>query len=358
MKHCPEIHHGLYLQPIGTQGVKYAPCCQAKTATVNNNDFSFKHDSYLLALRDENTAGVQSTECNRCWEVEDAGGVSKRQGSLQFAKENTVDSTGLQFLEYNVNWSCNLACVMCGPEFSSRWAKELGLTDSADLANKTKNQIIDSLDLSTIKRIHFNGGEPLLNEEHVKLLKKIDNINQCKLTYNTNGTVLPSKTAIQYWEQSRLVQVWFSIDATDSAFEYIRWPGHWQQVQKNIQWYIDNCPSNVMFGLNVTVGSYNLLEIDKLYRWFENNIATNREGDPSDFNWQTAYNFDYKYLPDIIKDECLKKLSYIESLKSLYNNVEDNTEIPNNRWITKLDNIDLRRGTDWKTALEIGKYYK
>ena len=355
MSFCPEIYKGLFLNPT-KQNVHVSPCCQSRGTSVTDLDYTT--NEFLQKLRIENAHGVRSTECNRCWETEQAGGTSKRQSSLEFLpRADTVPE--IQSLEYNVTWACNLACIMCGPHWSSSWAKELGITDSDNIGQKHKNKIVNSLDLSKLKRIHFNGGEPLINNDHVKLLEKIEHLDTCKVTYNTNGTIWPGQQAIDFWEKAQMVRLFLSIDAIDTAFEYIRWPGKWEQTQNNIEKMKKELPNNVLFGFNITVGAYNLLEVKELYQWFEQNLATNREGDTSDFNWQIAYNFDYKYLPEIIKQDVLEQLDDCKPLQSLYNSVNNCLNyIPKNDWMQKLDTIDARRNTSWKESLKIGQYYK
>jgi len=355
MTYCSEIHHGLHLYPDGENNIWYAPCCVADKRKIENDFFDFQTDPYLQSLREQNKNNVKNTECNFCWKEENLGGTSKRQSGLDF----TIDNSGLEIFEYNVNWACNLTCIMCGPHFSSSWAKELGLKDNQNQIDRRKNYIIDQVDLSNVKRIHFNGGEPLINDDHVRILGKINNIQEVKITYNTNGTKLPSDRAIRLWENSHHVRLFFSIDAVGSAFEYIRYPGNWDQLQANMDWFIKQMPSNVIFGINATIGSYNLLETVDLYNWFKQTLFANREGDASDFCWQPANNFDYKNLSDVVKQDALDKLKNCKPLESLYNSVKSQmNNIPNDNWIQKLDEIDLRRGTSWQQSLKIGEYYK
>ena len=355
MNYCPEIHHGLFLRTSGLDGVHYGPCCQADAVKVDSDSFDFENSDFLIKLRQENLQGIRSDVCKRCWQAEDVGNKSKRQSSLEFP----IDSQGLEIFEYNVNWACNLACIMCSPDHSSSWAKELGITDNQTQIDRRKNHIIDHIDFSNLKRIHFNGGEPLINNDHVRVLEKINDISKIKITYNTNGTQLPSNKALKCWEKSQIVNIFFSIDAIGKSFEYIRYPGQWNRILKNLDWYVKNSPSNVMFGLNVTFGAYNILEAADLYNWFEQYLATNREGDRSDFCWQVAYNFDYKYLPEVIKQDALDKLNDCKPLESLCNSIKNTlNEIPNDNWIQKLDELDARRNTSWKNSLQIGNYYK
>jgi organic radical activating enzyme len=104
-----------------------------------------------------------------------------------------------------------------------------------------------------IKKIHFNGGEPMLNKDQVSLLDRLD-LSNVFISYNTNGTVYPDQKIIDLWKQAKLVKLFFSIDATEQAFEYIRYPAKWAEVADNMIRMRDELPSNVMFGINATVG--------------------------------------------------------------------------------------------------------
>jgi len=351
MSWCPEIYRGLFIQPVGKDGIQIAPCCQAKTQHVDNT-FNFLTDTYLDQLRKQ----TRPDACNRCWDIEDSGGYSKRQAAVDYYNMPENSNVELNALEYNVNWSCNLACIMCGPELSSTWAKELNLDKRHNKITHTQNNIIKCLDKSKLSRIHFNGGEPLINNEHVKVLNQVENLSECKVTYNTNGTKLPSDQTLKVWEKSKMVRLFFSIDATESAFEYIRWPGKWDELCTNIEWFVQNSPSNVMFALNVTVGTYNLLEMPKLWDWYQQTIPTNREGDRTEFFWQPAYNFDYNWLNTAVKEVAKDKLKLYNGLTSLYNSI-DNTSAANDNWIKKLEVIDARRKTNWRESLQVGKFY-
>jgi hypothetical protein len=112
----------------------------------------------------------------------------------------------------------------------------------------------------------------------------------------------------------------------------------------------------VIFGLNVTVGTYNIFEVRAVKQWMNRCLPTNREGDPSDFNWQIAGNFDPKYLPADIKKSAISHLG--NDINSIANYLESYIKHPeSNHWIQALDQIDQRRGTQWKQQLTIGNYY-
>ena len=225
-----------------------------------------------------------------------------------------------------------------------------------------KKTLLDAVDMQHIKKIHFNGGEPLLNNEHTDLLLRLEQQGVLKdvfISYNTNGTQMPNEKTIELWSKARLVKLFFSIDAIGPAFEYIRWPANWNQTSKNMLDMKQSLSSNVMFGFNSAVGSYNLFEMIDVWNWFDQNISTNREGDESDFCWQFVTNFDIKHLPLRIKIEAIDQLSKISALQGVSNYIEStlaHAEDP--VWMQQLSQLDLTRNTNWKNSLYIAKYIK
>ena len=113
-----------------------------------------------------------------------------------------------------------------------------------------------------------------------------------------------------------------------------------------------------MFGFNVTVGAYNILDLAELYNWFKSNMSHNREGDSSDFCWQFAYNFNPAWLSQEVKHKAIEELSKIDVYQGLVSYLKNHINYFSNvNWTYKLDDIDRRRGTNWRENLSVGKYY-
>ena len=362
---CPEIYRSVFIDRQNDTHVRVAPCCQAESAIEPVDTFDFNTSAHLSQLRSQFNCGERPSACDRCWNAEKYGHKSRRQSAIEFFNIVTPSNdVVLESLDHSATWACNLACVMCGPSNSSLWATQLDL-DKKSLKQmgrffQNSNNFLNNLDTSQIKKIHFNGGEPLLNNDQTQLLENLEQQDILKntfISYNTNGTVMPSKKIIDLWSKSRLVKLFFSIDAIGSAFEYIRWPGKWEQVSRNILDMKANLPSNVMFGFNTTVGTYNLLELPEVYQWFDQNLKYNKEGDESDFCWQFANNFDLKHLSPAIKIHAIDQLKSIVPLNGIVKYLESvQTQAENLSWIKELDQLDMKRNTNWKQHLQIGKF--
>ena len=365
MNWCPEIYRNMFVDRVNDDRICVAPCCQAGSAIETVGSFDFYSSPHLTKLRQQFNNNEKPRECNRCWQAETAGHKSRRMSAIEFYNAEPSTEVRLEGIDHSATWACNLACIMCGPGNSSLWATQENLAKD-DLKAMGRyfqkgNTFLEDIDVSHIKKIHFNGGEPMLNNDQTTLLLKLKEQGVLKntfISYNTNGTVMPSKQVVELWEQARLVKIFFSIDAIGSAFEYIRWPGKWDQTSRNILDMKATLPSNVMFGFNTTVGNYNILEIAEVYNWFKEHIQTNREGDPSDFCWQLADNFDPIDVSRIIKMQAIDDLDSIAELVRLAGHLKLTLDRPENiEWQVTLDKLDAKRNTNWRTALKIAEFY-
>ena len=167
--YCLDAWHNLYIEPVNHDQIRIAACCQSQMNLETSHTFDFVHNDFLGEIRRDLSSGIQSPECDSCWRIEAAGGRSRRHSVMEEYDQPDCQ-VDLQSLDINVTWACNLACVMCGPTWSSTWAKELSLpaTRLIDLgrSHQRSNDWLDRMDFSRISRVHFNGGEPLLNHDH------------------------------------------------------------------------------------------------------------------------------------------------------------------------------------------------
>lgn len=302
---------------IVTQGneLSISPCCYSPTKPVTFVDF--KTDMYLNSVRHSWLAGDFPAECNSCKQKEKHNQISRRIGSNQWYDDHNCNNTQVELvrLDYWTGDLCNLRCAICSPHNSSAWKEEL----KHPVKTVSVNRFWRQLDLSKLKFVHFNGGEPLLSKEHVEFLKELPNKNQIHINYNTNGTVIPSEELVSLWEQFKIVKLDFSIDDIQERFEYQRYPASWDKVTKNLQWYINNSPTNCMFAVNTTVSILNFAGLDNLNTWLKINFNSNRVTDPVEYRQQFAHGM-FALTHGTLTDSAIKFL----------------------------DNCDARRGTDWR----------
>ncbi len=361
---CPDVYKNVFIDRVNDDRLRIAPCCQADQKIEPIERFDFANSEYLTTIRADFDQGRFSSACHRCEHDESVNKRSRRQSVVELY-DNEDRRIELESIDFSSTWACNLACVMCNEQYSSTWAHELQVSDQrlyelGRRIHKSRN-FLDRLDLGAIKRIHVNGGEPLINDDHLLILKQLQalgRLSEVNVSYNTNGTQRPSPAAIDLWSQCKLVKLYFSIDGTQDSYEYIRWPARWQQTIQNLLELRQDLPSNVMFGFNVTVAAYNIFEIADVLTWFKYNYSTNREQDPSDFVYQTAKNFDPRFLNQAAKQAAIDHLSSWQEFEGIVTDLKNNINYcASDEWCYRLDEIDLRRGTQWRKVLQVGKYY-
>ena len=143
---------------------------------------------------------------------------------------------------------CNLACVTCGPEASTRWQHELGMPIVPGNPREIDQEII--IKAKTMTGIVIGGGEPMLNHSSESMLEHLNSDQQINIHFN--GTILPKQSFLDKSERFTHIRYCFSIDGIGERFEYLRWPAKWNTVVDNILWLVDTAPPNVDFSVNIT----------------------------------------------------------------------------------------------------------
>jgi hypothetical protein len=294
--------------------------------------------------------------CHRCYEDESRGITSRRlhaKESYEIWHQNTdIDLIGPQGLDYSVGNLCNLKCTICGPHNSSMWVldyEKLYPNQNIETFKYQKDQQIEITNDETLNNVislHFHGGgEPLLSEAHVNLLKKIKSIkglSDVRVFYNTNGTVTVSEEVLKLWEECKLIELYFSIDDIGARFEYQRPGKSFKTIEENLQWYYKNMPHNHMFNINAVWSYLNFYYLDQLTDWYEENLKTNRYGDPVKLIFQTVNGItQIHHVSESVQDHLLKKFQNYPNLITLVNSlsITDQSHRGFLEWIDKLDQI-------------------
>jgi molybdenum cofactor biosynthesis enzyme MoaA len=225
-----------------------------------------------------------------------------------------------------------------------------------DVIKVKHNTLIDELDLSQVLRVHFNGGEPFMSNDHVAIMKRIvehNNARQCAISYNTNGTFLPKQEVVDLWKNFKIVKIYFSIDAVDQAFEYIRYPGKWNQILNNFQWWKQLSETCILLEFNVTLGMHNVLYIDDLVNWINNDVKSNYFGDPAHISVQLAEHpsLQIENLPEAKKQQADQQLALLSDYAWAQGARKELQKTSNNNWQQWLNQLDTVRGTSWKNSL-------
>ena len=293
----PWIHFHAY--PTGPA----YPCCMADMQYPigdmrKNTIKEIWNQEPMKEIRRQMLTEKSVAACSRCYEQESTGFLSgrlsanKHHGHLidrihETRPDGTLDRFELTYWDIRFSNLCNLSCRSCGHIFSSSWYQ-----DQAKLAGpewkKTHKAInyagrfeTDAWDqlvehIEHVEQIYFAGGEPLLMEEHYKILdelvrrKKFD----VRLVYNTNftHTNLKDRSVFEYWKLFDSVSVGASLDGSGKHGEYIRKGTDWSKVEQNRIDMIAICP-NVDFYISPTLSIMNAWHLPDFHRdWVERGL--------------------------------------------------------------------------------------
>ena len=147
---------------------------------------------------------------------------------------NTYQFGNFDLRTVDVRWTnlCNFACVYCGPEFSSKWSKELKIREAVPDQQQLidfKNYIYDHA--GQLRHVYLAGGEPLLMKENLTLLEKLS--LETNIRINTNLSKVDTKVFEAICKFPN-VHWTVSVETLAQEFEYIRHGGSWPDFLDNL----------------------------------------------------------------------------------------------------------------------------
>lgn len=277
---------------IWPSGMTY-PCCLATNDYIvgDTNCDSLQtiwNSTRMRELRRNILADRPTSGCSRCYEHEANGSVSMRQNmNRDYAhhidrcanthSDGSVDEIHMAYMDIRFSNICNMRCRTCGPELSSQWvddAVKMGRyrVDQPKIL-KIKPTLVEFWAdvepwLDTVERIYFAGGEPLIMDEHYKILEHLIAIGKTDIfiAYNTNFSKLTYKRndVIELWQQFKHINVGASLDAMGSRAEYMRKGTVWADIERNRERLMAEAP-HVKFQISSTVSAYNALHCVDFY---------------------------------------------------------------------------------------------
>jgi uncharacterized radical SAM superfamily Fe-S cluster-containing enzyme len=253
---CYEIYKNMAVWSRPS-GVDYTPCSFYRGIgkpfdSVRLDDYWNGLEHKIFKIMVENDQPIPG--CQPCYDLEASGIKSRRQTSQElyetYHRDTELDCASPTSIDYSVGNLCNLKCVICSPLASTAWISDyqkMHPHKSIEIYKYDKHtqMEIENLELlSGLKTVHFHGGgEPLLSDNHITLLKKIKQVKglgDVRIFYNTNATVRPSPEVLDIWAECKLVEIYFSIDDVGARFEYQRPGSTWHHVIDTMTWFHKN----------------------------------------------------------------------------------------------------------------------
>jgi MoaA/NifB/PqqE/SkfB family radical SAM enzyme len=191
--------------------------------------------------------------CNRCWSEESIGYESERLKINKLNRSLDNYKKGPVQLALKISNICNLRCRSCNGADSvtlsvegKKYAEVAEWKNNFYIKETTRKEFTDEqIDeivawSGNLERLEIYGGEPLLDSQTFNLLGKIvdtGRANKIQINLSTNITHRISPENIEVLKKFHHVNINLSIDGWGKRFEYLRHPGKWNEVYKNIQWF-------------------------------------------------------------------------------------------------------------------------
>ncbi len=281
---------------------------------IKRNPRGLHNTPTKLAARQDMLDGVQTKECDYCWNIENLGKdhfsdrhyKSANEGMGIWQRFDEVVASGVgeninpSYMEIAFENICNFKCSYCSPDVSSRWMEEVqqhghyqlnGGAKHHDLTwlkqsgrypihHKEQNPYIDAFwewwpelyqQLDTFR---ITGGEPLLSKNTWKIIDYVleHPRPEFRLAINTNMGV-PAEVVDKLIEKINLlhgkireVSIFTSAESVGAAAEYSRFGMDWQLFSGNIERLLSSTPRTVRLFFMTTV---NLLSVGTFDRFLE-----------------------------------------------------------------------------------------
>lgn len=310
----------------------FRPCCRFPLDQDNQyptTDDILKHghqafnNAFLTELRKDMLAGKPRQECEKCYVEEQSNIVSMRQkGNSQFeARALGIEFEKLEFLEISLDNLCNLECRMCNSQFSTKLkARDEILYKNNLIQYKPKSvqyktlDIMDALDLSSLKMVKLLGGEPLISPNLILFLEKIPYPENVELLIITNATTIPPTFIIEKLKNFRSVRFDFSIDGIYHFNDYQRVGSNFENTISNALQLANYFPNS--HSIHSVFSSFNIIAFHDSITWFEKFLPFSVSVDIVSNNITSPF-----HAPDWYKDVVLERIPTSSQYHSYINNL-------------------------------------
>ena len=344
--------------------------------------------------------------CEYCKRVEDIGGVSDR--SFQLDQQQDPGLTAPELVENNQAvevtptmlevWfknTCNMACIYCGPHFSTLWEDEnrkygnlveVDKYDPFSMHYSHSNPHYDKMvaDLWTyletdnryraLRRFQILGGEPFLVSELDECLEFWNSHPNPDLIISiiTNLNIPPKRFQKYVDRFEHLVkenkiwkfQITGSLDSWGPEMEYVRYGLNLATWEQNFKSMLDK-PWAIL-SINSALSALTIKQlpalITKINEWNQSRpvdaepiifsyALTGQKDDPRHFG-TGFFNDDFNLALSLLDKKSTIDIGVYEALESMKKLINKNpmniTKV--NELKTYLDQLDTRRKTNWRTT--------
>jgi len=291
-----------------THSCHHPPSHKIPLTELTRSRDALHNTDYKNHQRDMMANGIRPPECDYCWKVEDAGGISdriiksKEEWALPYLNDQGRNPKP-SYLEVSFGNVCNFKCSYCGPEISSKWMDEIKTfgayptssnyndiqplieNDKFPIANNEYNPYIESFwpwfdsIYDDLKVLRITGGEPLMSKELMKLLEAFLVKPNPNLELNINSNLCVTDTIFENFitilkkletsQSVKKIKIYTSNEAHGRQAEYIRFGLDYETWYNNCQQVLRELPSVKL----TIISTYNCLSVTSYQRFLEDFLS-------------------------------------------------------------------------------------
>ena len=386
---CSSPWFHIRIDPAG----RYMPCRWSSSRTTSDHTVAnttlsgYLNSETMIGLRQDMLAGKQPDICSACYYEDSNNKLSGRKRQLlksainvdNFEKtlcasphfeifNHAQNNQGLTTtrpvdLQIDLGNTCNSACIMCSPTYSSKLSSEYASltklepklfeiypkfrnwTDNAELVDKFVSEISQ---IPNIKYIHFLGGETLYLKSFYDICDRLIELDLAKnisIGTTTNCTVYTPKL-VNIIKQFKQVHLGLSVESIHTVNDYIRWPSNINEVTSHIDKFLQlRKDHNLHLSLRITPSILSIYHLDTIFELMMDNQITaescNILHEPSCLR--------IELLPKQLLATCLDK---INTVIQKYQLSQDSRMIINRRRKDLVDQVNAQVIFEYKNLLE------
>jgi hypothetical protein len=332
--------------------------------------------------------------CEYCKKIEDAGGISDRTDINRDARAELIPPELLTnpnairitptMVEIYFSNLCNMSCIYCNPKYSSTWEHEARkynlypvskldrITGDKDSYQKILAKFWEWLDKNASNLVRYNilGGEPFYQPEletnitffetHPCPNLRLTVFSNLKVSHDKFVRILTQLNSLLDRGHLASVQITCSLDCWGPQQEYVRtgldlvqWEKNFdtlvkefQRINVQVHGTMTSLTIKTMPGLVKKINDINQYRTGKSIPAF---LTYNMVFDPPHMNPDIfpngLFDTDFDEVINLLTDSHTKNL--IQGYKQSINNGKHNPDLIDKLKIY-LDELDARRGTNWK----------
>jgi MoaA/NifB/PqqE/SkfB family radical SAM enzyme len=299
-------------------------CCSGDVILGNLNQDSISNilcNDQTLTIQKKMLGGEPDVKnCKACLKQEANTGLSSlRQHYLKYYP--TVIPNQIVFNSLDIRWNntCNLSCLYCSAICSSTWADKLNIANPSPVKSYQDDLLNFILDRSSsVKEIMLVGGEPMLMKQNYQLFKKLPDSTRISILTNLSYDLEKLPCVADLLSRPKENLLWnISVENTNQQFEYVRNGGNWDQMEKNINFLMQQWGNTVT--VNMVYSMFSAFDLPATIEKFHS-LGIKK------FNLQTYFgdpHMDVFRMPKAIQQLALKSLQQAESIHCKNLHTED-----------------------------------